>query len=59
MLPPRTKDALAAPDFKENVALIQTIFGENGRAISTLAQLLHTPYRFRGFTTHAHYAGTS
>jgi serine/threonine protein kinase/Flp pilus assembly protein TadD len=47
MLQARTKDRASAPDFKENLALIQTIFGENGHAISTLAQLLHTPSRFR------------
>ena len=29
---------------EENLALIQTIFGENSRAISTLTQLLQTPY---------------
>ena len=32
------------PGFEENLALIQTIFGENSRAISTLTQLLQTPY---------------
>ncbi len=47
MLQARTKDRAAAPDFKENLALIETIFGENGHAISTLAQLLHTPSQFR------------
>jgi TolB-like protein/Flp pilus assembly protein TadD len=47
MLQARTKDRASAPDFKENLALIQTMFGENGPAISTLAQLLHTPSRFR------------
>ena len=30
--------------FEENLALIQTMFGENSRAISTLTQLLQTPY---------------
>ena len=30
--------------YEENLALIQTIFGENSRAISTLTQLLQTPY---------------
>ena len=29
---------------EENLALIQTIFGENSRAISTLTRLLQTPY---------------
>ena len=32
------------PGFEENLALIQVIFGEKGRAISTLTQLLQTPY---------------
>ena len=35
---------MAGPAFEENLALIQTIFGENSRAISTLTQLLQTPY---------------
>jgi hypothetical protein len=33
-----------APGFEENLALNQTICGENSRAISTLTRLLHTPY---------------
>jgi len=41
---PRAKDAVDGPGCEENLALIQTIFGENGRAISTLTQLLQTPY---------------
>jgi serine/threonine protein kinase/Flp pilus assembly protein TadD len=44
MLRPRAKDPLDGPTFEENLALIQTIFGENSRAISTLTQLLQTPY---------------
>src|SRR5438552_14911687 len=44
MLRPRAKDPVIRPAFKENLALIQTIFGENSRAISTLRQLLQTPY---------------
>jgi tetratricopeptide (TPR) repeat protein len=44
MLLPRAKDAWQAPGSEENLALIQTIFGENSRAISTLTQLLQTPY---------------
>ena len=44
MLSPAAKDAVDGPAFEENLALIQTIFGENGRAISTLTQLLQTPY---------------
>ena len=48
MLEPRAKDAISGPGFEENLALIQTIFGENSRAISTLTQLLQTPYMERG-----------
>jgi tetratricopeptide (TPR) repeat protein len=44
MVLPRTKDAMDGPGFEENLALIQTIFDENSRAISTLTQLLETPY---------------
>jgi tetratricopeptide (TPR) repeat protein len=44
MLHPRAKDAVDGPMFEENLALIQTIFGEDHRAISTLALLLQTPY---------------
>src|SRR5436189_3689988 len=44
MLRPTVKDRLEGPAFEENLALIQTIFGENSRAISTLRQLLQTPY---------------
>jgi TolB-like protein/Tfp pilus assembly protein PilF len=44
MLLPRAKDVVTGPGFEENLALIQTMVGENSRAISTLTQLLHTPY---------------
>ena len=44
MLLPRAKDPVVGPGLEENLALIQTIFGENSRAISTLTQLLQTPY---------------
>jgi serine/threonine-protein kinase len=44
MLYPRTRDAMHGPAFEENLALIQTIAGENSHAISTLTQLLQTPY---------------
>jgi serine/threonine-protein kinase len=44
VLLPRAKDAMGGPGFEENLALIQTMFGENGQAISTLAQLLQTSY---------------
>ena len=38
------KDAISGPRAEENLALIQTIVGNNNGAISTLAQLLQTPY---------------
>jgi serine/threonine protein kinase/Tfp pilus assembly protein PilF len=41
---PRAKDAVVGPALEENLAFIRTIFGENSRAISTLTQLLQTPY---------------
>jgi len=43
-LSPSAKDRVYGPGFEENRALIQTIFGENNRAISTLTRLLKTPY---------------
>ena len=45
MLRPTVKDQLVGPGFEENLALIQTIFGENSQAISTITRLLHTPYQ--------------
>jgi serine/threonine protein kinase/Tfp pilus assembly protein PilF len=45
MLYPRTKDPEAGPGLEENLAFIQTIFGENSGAISTLTQLLETSYK--------------
>src|SRR5438046_8980708 len=44
MLWPRAKDPKVGPAFEENLLIIETIFGENSRAISTLARLLETPY---------------
>ena len=41
---PSAKDQITGPALEENLALIQTIFGENSRAISTLTRLLQTPY---------------
>jgi hypothetical protein len=38
------------PALEENLAFIQTIFGENSRAISTLNQLVQTPYNSYGYT---------
>jgi len=39
------KDSLSGSQFDENLTVIQTMFGENSRAIATLTQLLKTPYR--------------
>jgi serine/threonine protein kinase len=44
ILLPRAKDQVDGPGLEENLAFVQTIFGENSRAISTLTQLLQTPY---------------
>ena len=44
MLVPRAQDPQGVPSLEENLAVIQTIFGENNRAISTLTRLLQTPY---------------
>ena len=44
MLGPSAKDAVNGPGHEENLALIETIVGENSRAISILTKLLQTPY---------------
>jgi tetratricopeptide (TPR) repeat protein len=44
MLLPSAKDGAEGPAMEENLALIQIIFGEKSRAISTLTLLLQTPY---------------
>ena len=44
MLEPRAKDPVNGPTWEENLAVVQTIVGDNTGAISTLSQLLHTPY---------------
>jgi TolB-like protein/Flp pilus assembly protein TadD len=44
MLRPRAKDAALGPGFEENLALIQTILGENNYVISTVTELLQTSY---------------
>jgi len=41
---PSSKDRVDAPACEEILALVQTIIGENSRAISTLTRLLQTPY---------------
>jgi TolB-like protein/Tfp pilus assembly protein PilF len=43
MLLPSAKDAVDGPAMEENLAVIQTMFGENSSAISTLTRLLRTP----------------
>jgi TolB-like protein/Tfp pilus assembly protein PilF len=43
-LVPSSKDRLSGPAFEENQALVEMIIGDNSRAISTLTQLLQTPY---------------
>jgi TolB-like protein/Tfp pilus assembly protein PilF len=43
-LKPRAKDAASGPTYEEALAVIQTLVGENSHAISTLTQLLQTPY---------------
>ena len=45
MLYPRATDAVNGPALEENLALVQTMLGEKRLAISTLTQLLQTPYR--------------
>jgi serine/threonine protein kinase/tetratricopeptide (TPR) repeat protein len=44
MLGTSAKDPVYRPSDDENLAIIQTMFGENSHAISTLKQLLQTPY---------------
>jgi serine/threonine protein kinase/Flp pilus assembly protein TadD len=44
MLLPRAKDPVVGPPLEVNLAFIQMIFGEKSSAISTLTQLLRTPY---------------
>ena len=43
-LVPSSKDRLSGLGYEENLALVEMIIGENGRAISILARLLQTPY---------------
>jgi tetratricopeptide (TPR) repeat protein len=44
MLVPTNKDRTYGPSSEELLAIIQTIFGDKSRAISTLERLLQTPY---------------
>jgi TolB-like protein/Tfp pilus assembly protein PilF len=48
MLLPSAKDRVYGPSFEEDLAAIQTMFGANSEAISTLARLLQMPY-YGGF----------
>jgi tetratricopeptide (TPR) repeat protein len=41
---PSSKDRVSGPGFEENLALVDMMIGENGRAISILTRLLQTPY---------------
>jgi eukaryotic-like serine/threonine-protein kinase len=43
-LMPSAKDAVWGPSWEENLAIVQTILGENSHAISILGRLLNTPY---------------
>jgi len=44
VLLPSAKDRVSGPSLEQNLAFIQAIFTENNRSISTLRQLLQTPY---------------
>ena len=44
MLSPSIKDRVQGPAYEEILALVETMVGENSRAISTLTRLLQTPY---------------
>jgi len=46
MLLPRAKDPVFGPLSEENLAAIETIVGDNSHAISTLTELLQTPYMY-------------
>src|SRR6516165_1092643 len=50
VLLPRAKDPVAGPALEENLALVETIFDEKSAAISSLTQLLKTPYSIPFFT---------
>ena len=45
MLLPSARDALDGPGAEEILALVQAVFGDNGRAIPTLKRLLQTPFQ--------------
>ena len=41
---PRAKDPVDGPMYEESLAVVQTLIGENSRAIATITGLLRTPY---------------
>ncbi len=43
-LMPTAEDAVWGPSWEENLAIVETILGENSHAISILGRLLETPY---------------
>ena len=45
MLLPSAKDAVDGPGTEENLALVQTMFGENSSAIAILRRLLQRPFQ--------------
>ena len=45
MLLPSAKDVVDGPGTEENLALVQTIFGENSSAIAALKRLVQTPFQ--------------
>src|SRR5262249_2160990 len=44
MLEPRAKDPVNGPTWEENLAIVQTLVGDNRGAIATLSRLLNTSY---------------
>ena len=44
MLMPSAKDPVQGPTYEESLAFVQTMFGENSRALLILGRLLKTPY---------------
>src|SRR5438552_4000877 len=45
MLLPSAKDAVDGPGTEENLALVQTLFGDSSSAIATLMRLVQTPFQ--------------
>ncbi len=58
-LSPSIKDRVHGPAYEEILALVETMVGENSRAISTLTRLLQTPYGSLIYFPAAHYARAS